>query len=145
MKNLFCQLSVKFPLSFCLLGLASLNNFLVTPANAQQATARGSATVTRPSGSFTSVNGEIILPNGMFFDTEGGFSLKVSPTITNAGSNSEQINSLSLTVNTPKGMSLSNVNPVLEATAEAIRNAPTLSDTVSLIRSIDINSLGALD
>ncbi|MEM6403197.1 MAG: hypothetical protein AAF757_23700 [Cyanobacteria bacterium P01_D01_bin.116] len=128
---------------FYLFGLISLSNVLISPVNAQQATARGSATLLNSSGNFSSVNAEIVLPKGTYFNSQEGFSLKVTPVITNAGSNSEQIDSLTLSVNALKVMTTSNVNPVIDATSEIINSTPNLVDTTTLIRGENLNnSLG---
>ena len=93
MNNLFSQISVIIKSSFYIFGLVSVSNLMTTPVYAQQATARGSVTLIRPSGSFSSLSGEITVPNAMNFDSQQGFSLTVTPVITNPGTNSEQINS----------------------------------------------------
>ena len=128
---------------FYLFGLISLSNVLLSPVNAQQATARGSATLLNSSGNFSSVNAEIVLPKGTYFNSQEGFSLTVTPVITNAGSNSEQIDSLTLSVNELKVMTTSNVNPVIDTTLENINNTPNPGDTTTLIRGENLNnSLG---
>ncbi|MBW4611822.1 MAG: hypothetical protein KME21_00770 [Desmonostoc vinosum HA7617-LM4] len=52
----------------CLLAVAGASNFLAIPASAgQQGAARSAATVTRPTGLTESVAGEVLVPNGYYF------------------------------------------------------------------------------
>ncbi len=145
MNTLFCQINVFLKSSFYVVGLVSLSNLLTIPVYGQQATARGSVTLIRPSGSFTSLSGEITVPNGMNFDSQQGFSLTVTPAISNPGSNSEQIDSLSLTVNSLNKMITTNMNPVIDGTLPTINNTPNLGDTTTLIPEADINSSVGLE
>jgi hypothetical protein len=142
-NTLFSQINVFLKSSFYVVGLVSLSNLMPTPVYAQQATARGSVTLIKPSGSFTSLSGEITVPNAMNFDSQQGFSLTVTPEISNRGSNSEQIDSLSLTVNSLNKMITTNINPVIDGTLPTINNTPNLGDTTTLIPEANLNnSLG---
>lgn len=145
MNNLYRQIYVILKSSFYVFGLASLSNLITTPVYAQQATARGSVTLIKPSGSFTSLSGEITVPNAMNFDSQQGFSLTVTPVISNRGSNSEQIESLSLTVNSLNKVITTNVNPIIDGTLPTINNTPNLGDTTTLIPEANVTSSVGLE
>ncbi|MGD1910086.1 MAG: hypothetical protein ACFB2X_04255 [Rivularia sp. (in: cyanobacteria)] len=111
--------------SICVLGLVGTGNFFAAPANAGQASASGSAVVTRTDGSVVSVSGELTLPTGMFFDT----GLTVAPTIVASGvtTTNETIESLAITPTTAAAATTAS-NPVAASVAAAIDAAVTAGD-----------------
>ncbi|MEH1943569.1 MAG: hypothetical protein V7L01_25580 [Nostoc sp.] len=143
MNNFSNKLSILLRGTICLLGIASVGNFLATPANAQQASARGAVTLIRPSGSFLSVTGELILPSGS--DYSGGIT--IAPTFGGiAGGNDETITSLTITPGVVKTTTLSSPNSLIDALTISPNNSVSIEDTTTLIRAVGgTNSLGALD
>ncbi|NDJ23006.1 hypothetical protein GS682_15470 [Nostoc sp. B(2019)] len=138
------NLSIILRGSICLLGLVSVGNFLVSPANAQQATALGAVTLIRPSGTFLSISGELTLPAGSFYS---GGGLTVAPTYGGtAGSNNETITSLTITPGVINTTTLASPNPFIETAATSLNNAISIDDVTAIIRSgAGNNGLGALD
>ncbi|WP_392534917.1 hypothetical protein [Nostoc sp. C117] len=143
MNSLSNKLSIIFQHSICLLGLVSIGNFLAPPANAQQATALGAVTLIRPSGTFLSVSGEVILPSGSYYD--GGVT--ITPTYGGiAGGNEESITSLTITPGIVKNTTFSNPNSFINTAANLLNNSPSIQDTTAIIRAGGGNNgLGALD
>jgi hypothetical protein len=144
MNSLSQKLSIILQGSTCLLGLASIGNFLAVPANAQQASARGAVTLIRPSGTFLSVSGEVTLSSGSYFN--GG--LTISPTFGGiAGGNDETITSLTITPGIVQTTTLSNPNPLINTATNLLNNNSTsVEDLTTIIRAgSGNNSLGALD
>jgi hypothetical protein len=143
MNSLSNKLSIVLRGSICLLGLVSVGNFLAAPANAQQATARGAVTLIRPSGTFLSVTGELILPSGSDYNA----GIKIAPTYGGiAGSNEETITSLTITPGVVKTTTLSSPNSLIDAVTTSLNNSVSIEDTITIIRAgSGINSLGALD
>lgn len=145
MNNLANKLSIIFRSSICLLGVVSVGNFLVAPAHAQQARAIGAATLIRPSGSFLSVSGEILLPSGSYID--GG--LTVTPSFGGvAGGNQETITGLTITPGAIRSTTISSPNTIVDALVTSINNsnAASIEDITTLIRAgAGNNGLGALD
>ncbi|MEH2197884.1 hypothetical protein [Nostoc sp.] len=143
MNSLSNKLSIIFQGSICLLGLISVGNFLATPANAQQATARGAVTLIRPSGSFLSVSGEVTLPSGSSFN--GG--LTISPTYGGiAGGNDETITSLTITPGLVQTTTLSNPSSFIDTTPNLLKNTTSVEDLTTIIRAgAGNNGLRGLD
>ncbi|MEH2139146.1 hypothetical protein [Nostoc sp.] len=143
MNSLSKKLSIIFQGSICLLGLINVGNFLSTPANAQQATARGAVTLIRPSGSFLSVSGEVTLPSGSYLN--GG--LTISPTYGGiAGGNNETITSLTITPGLVQTTTLSNPSSFINTTANLLKNTTSVEDLTTIIRAgTGNNGLGGLD
>ncbi|MEH2170258.1 MAG: hypothetical protein V7K41_27135 [Nostoc sp.] len=143
MNSLSNKLSIIIRGSICLLGLVSGGYFLATPANAQQATARGAVTLIRPSGTFLSVSGEVTLPSGSYY--EGG--LTISPTYGGiAGGNDETITSLTITPGVAQTTIFSNPNPFINTAANLLNNSTSVEDLTSIIQAGSSNNgLGALD
>ncbi|MBN3922216.1 hypothetical protein [Nostoc sp. NMS4] len=143
MNNLSNKLSIIVRGSICLFGLMSVGNFFVAPANAQQATARGAVSLTRPSGAFLSVSGEVILPSGSYFD--GG--LQITPTYGGIiGGNDETINSLTITPGVVKTITISSPNSFINTAANLLNSDASIEDMTTLIRAgSGNNGLGALD
>ncbi|MEJ6483952.1 hypothetical protein N0Y54_21995 [Nostoc punctiforme UO1] len=143
MNSLSQKLSISLRGSICLLGLISVGNFLATPANAQQATARGAVTLIRPSGTFLSVSGEVTLPSSSYFN--GGVT--ISPTYGGiAGGNNETINSLTITPEGIQTNALSNPNPSINAVTNLLNNSNSIEDLTAIIRAgAGNNGLGGLD
>ncbi|MEH2073632.1 MAG: hypothetical protein V7K57_04460 [Nostoc sp.] len=143
MNNLSNKLSIIFQGSICLLGLINVGNFLGTPANAQQATARGAVTLIRPSGSFLSVSGEVTLPSGSYFN--GG--LTISPTYGGiAGGNNETITSLTITPGLVQTTTLPNPSSFIDTTANLLKNTTSVEDLTTIIRAgAGNNGLSGLD
>ncbi|WP_448267846.1 hypothetical protein [Nostoc sp. DSM 114159] len=143
MNTLSKKLSVIIRGSICLLGLVSGEYFLVAPANAQQATARGAVTIIRPSGTFLSVTGEVTLPSGSYY--EGG--LTISPTYGGiAGGNNETITSLTISPGVAQTTIISNPNPFIDTAANLLNNSNSVEDLTSIIQAgAGNNGLGALD
>ncbi|MDZ8261251.1 hypothetical protein [Nostoc sp. ChiQUE01b] len=132
MNRLSNKLSIIIRGSICLLGLVSVGNFLTASANAQQATARGAVTLIRPSGTFLSVSGEVILPSGSYY--EGG--LTISPTYGGiAGGNDETITSLTITPGVAQTTILSNPNPFIDTAANLLNNSNSVEDLTTIIRA----------
>jgi len=119
--------------SICVLGLVGAGSLFAAPANAGQASASGSAVVTRMDGSVVSVSGELTLPTGMHYDT----NLTVAPTYSGASTtNDETIDSLLITPTIAAGTGTATFNPVATSVAGAIDAAAAdLSAQSSLIRA----------
>ena len=118
--------------SICVLGLVGAGSLFAAPANAGQASATGSAVVTRIDGSVISVSGELTLPNGMHYDT----NLTVTPTYSGASTtNDETDTSLLITPTTATGTGTATFTPVATAVATKITDATDLSAQSSLIRA----------
>ncbi|MEH2284737.1 MAG: hypothetical protein V7K90_26015 [Nostoc sp.] len=143
MNNLSNKLSIILRGSICLFGLVSVGNFLAAPANAQQATARGAVSLIRPSGTFLSVSGEVILPSGSYFD--GG--LKITPTYGGIiGGNDETITSLTITPGVIKTTTVSSPNSFIDTAANLLNSGASIEDMTTIIRAgAGNNGLGALD
>ncbi|MBN3883889.1 MAG: hypothetical protein V7K64_26495 [Nostoc sp.] len=143
MNSLSNKLSIILRGSICLFGFVSAGNFLAAPANAQQATARGAVSIIRPSGTFLSVSGELILPSGSYFD--GG--VKIAPTYGGiAGGNQETITSLTITPGVVKTTTLSSPNPFINTAVNLLNNSTSIEDMTAIIRAgTGSNGLGALD
>jgi hypothetical protein len=143
MNDLSNKLSVIIQGSICLFSLVSVGNFLAAPVNAQQATARGAVSLIRPSGTFLSVSGEVVLPSGSYF--EGG--LKIAPTYGGIiGGNDETITSLTITPGVVKTTTVSNPNQFIDTAANLLNNHTSIEDITTIIRaSTGNNGLGALD
>jgi hypothetical protein len=143
MNNLSNKLSIILRGSIYLLSLVSLGNFLAPPANAQQATARGAASLIRPSGTFLSVSGEVILPSGSYFDGGVIFTPTYGGII---GGNDETITSLTITPGVVKTTTISNPNSFIDTAANLLENGASIEDIIAIIRAgTDKNGLGALD
>jgi hypothetical protein len=143
MNSLSNKLSIIFQHSICLLGLMSVGNFLAPSANAQQATALGAVSLIRPSGTFLSVSGEVILPAGSYY--EGGVT--ITPNYGGiAGGNEETITSLTITPGIVKTTTISNPNSFINTAAILLNNSPSIENTTAIIRAGGVNNgLGALD
>ncbi|MEM9925611.1 MAG: hypothetical protein AAF915_17980 [Cyanobacteria bacterium P01_D01_bin.50] len=117
--------------SICVLGLVGVGNFFAAPVNAGQASASGSAVVTRMDGSVVSVSGELTLPSGMFYDT----NLTVTPTYGGtSAANTETITILQIVPTAAADVATAS-NPVSQAVADAIVAAADVSEQSSLIRA----------
>ena len=117
--------------SICVLGLAGAGSLFAAPANAGQASASGSAVVTRMDGSVISVSGELTLPSGMHYLGDA----VVTPAYTGASAtNDESIATLTIAPGTPTA-DTTTVNPVATSVAGAIDAAADLSAQSSLIRA----------
>lgn len=143
MNNLSKKLSIVLRGSICLLGLVSAGNFLAAPANAQQATARGAVSLIRPSGTFLSVSGELILPSDSYFDS----GITITPTYGGTvGGNNETINSLTIIPGFVKTTTPSTPNSLIDQVTTSLDNSTSIEDITTIIRAGNgINSLGALD
>ncbi|WP_138499430.1 hypothetical protein [Nostoc sp. PA-18-2419] len=143
MNSLSNKLSIIVQRSICLLGLVSVGNFLAAPANAQQATAVGAVSLIRPSGTFLSVSGQVILPSGSYFD--GG--LQITPTYGGiAGTNEETVTSLTITPGIVKTTTVSTPNSFINTAANLLNNSTSLENVTTIIRAgAGNNGLGALD
>ncbi|MBW4645051.1 MAG: hypothetical protein KME23_19030 [Goleter apudmare HA4340-LM2] len=135
------KLSTLFQASICLLGVVSAANFLVAPANAQQAAARAAASVTRPSSLTESVSGEVLLPDGYYFTGAGGATLTVTPTYTNPGTTSQSVSALSFNAGAPSAITVPGtigqvVAAILKGTnASPGVNAATIDDASAVIKA----------
>ncbi len=142
MNSLSNKLSIILQQSIFLLSLIS-GNFLAAPANAQQATAIGAVTLIRPSGTFLSISGEVILPSGSYFD--GGLQITFMYGGV-AGTNEETITSLTITPGIVQTTTLSNPNSFTNTTANLLNDSTSVEDATTLIRAgAGNNGLGALD
>jgi hypothetical protein len=142
MNNLTRKLSVMIKGSVCLLGLVSVGNLLVTPANASQASARGAVTVVRPSGSSISVSGELDLPDGLYFPGPLTITPSGSGTV---GGNDESITSLKVDPGTTTVPTSGAGNAFVQAAAAKLTSAATVQDEAALIKAgSGTNGLGAL-
>lgn len=119
--------------SICVLGLVGAGSLFAAPANAGQASASGSAVVTRMDGSVVSVSGELTLPTGMHYDTD----VTVTPTYAASAvtATNETVASLTITPTSVAGTDTATANPVATAVAGAITGATGISDQSSLIRA----------
>jgi hypothetical protein len=147
MYSVFCQLPVMFKRSIYLLGFISFTNFIAAPASAQEAVARGAVSIVSPSGAYQSVSGELFLPVSNNVLNPGiSTTLTITPTFTNIGAIDERITSLSLTVGTATEVISNNNNSLLNQNLETVNNLTSISNTASLIETInDTNALGALE
>ncbi|MEH1969302.1 hypothetical protein [Nostoc sp.] len=143
MNNLSNKLSIILRGSICIFGLVNAGNFLAAPANAEQATARGAVSLIRPSGTFLSVSGELILPSGSYFD--GGIT--IAPIYGGiAGGNQETITSLTITPGVVKTTTLSSPNIFIDTAANLLKNSASIEDMTTIIQAgTNNNGLGALD
>jgi hypothetical protein len=120
------KLSTIIKSSICVLGLVGASNFLAARANAGQASARAAVTITNPGSLTQSVSGEVLLPDGLYFEGTGTETLVVTPEITTT-SGAQSIDSLSFNAGTIAAVS-------------DVATAPTLSSVVAAI--LDGNNTG---
>ncbi|MFN6538365.1 MAG: hypothetical protein RM021_018720 [Nostoc sp. EkiNYC01] len=147
MYSVFHQLPVTIKKTICLLGFISVGNFIAMPVYAQQAVARGAISIVSPSGAYQSVSGELSLPvSNNFLNPGTNTTLTITPTLANIGATNQRITSLSLTVGTATEIITSNNNSFLNQNVQTVNNLTSISDTASLIKTIDgTNGLGALE
>ncbi|MBD2409304.1 hypothetical protein FACHB389_14755 [Nostoc calcicola FACHB-389] len=147
MYSVFHQLPVTIKKTICLLGFISVGNFIAMPVYAQQAVARGAISIVSPSGAYQSVSGELSLPvSNNFLNPGTNTTLTITPTLANIGATNQRITSLSLTVGTATEIITSNNNSFLNQNVQTVNNLTSISDTASLIETIDgTNGLGALE
>lgn len=118
--------------SVCVLGLVATGSLLAAPANAGQASARGSAVVTRMDGSSLSVSGEVTLPSGMYYAGD----VVVTPVYgADAATGNENFTTLTVAPGTPTASAANASNPVVTAVGAAITGAATVSEQSALIRA----------
>ncbi|MBW4611821.1 MAG: hypothetical protein KME21_00765 [Desmonostoc vinosum HA7617-LM4] len=135
------KVSVILKGSIGLLSLIGAGNFLVAPANADQAAARAAVSVTRPSSLTESISGEVLLPNGYYFTGPEGATLTVTPVYMNQGNTNQSVSSLSFNAggNESTGVpgSLSDaVVAILRGTNTAPGvNAVTIDDAAAIIKA----------
>ncbi|MBW4645052.1 MAG: hypothetical protein KME23_19035 [Goleter apudmare HA4340-LM2] len=137
MSKVFDQLSSAIKASACLLSVISVGNCVVAPANAQQAVVRSAVTIVRPSGAYQSLSGEVSLPEGTYFNSGSNPTLTITPTFTNAGTNNESIQSLSISAGTPASTATINANPSVSQTGQVqtIQNVTQIEDAAALIQA----------
>ncbi|WP_193197821.1 hypothetical protein [Nostoc sp. MG11] len=127
--------------SIGLLGLVGASNFLVAPANADQAAARAAVSVTRPSSLTESISGEVLLPDGYYFTGPSGATLTVTPVYTNPGTTSQSASSLSFnaggnaSTGTPGSLSAAVVAILRGANTTPGVNAVTIDDASAIIKA----------
>jgi hypothetical protein len=155
------KLSAIIKSSICVLGLVGASNFLAARANADQAAARASVSITNPSSFTQSVSGEVLLPSGLYFSGTGtpatdtdpaepGMTLIVTPgvdvstnTETNPGTTTAKITSLSFNAGTVAAISevdgagtLSDVvAAMLQGTNDDGVNAASIDDAAAIIKA----------
>jgi hypothetical protein len=158
------KLSAIIKSSICVLGLVGASNFLAARANADQAAARASVSITNPSSFTQSVSGEVLLPSGLYFSGTGtpagadpvndpavpGMTLIVTPgvdvstnTSTNPGTTTAKITSLSFNAGTVAAVStvagagtLSDVvAAMLQGTNDDGVNAESIDDAAAIIKA----------
>ena len=155
------KLSAIIKSSIFVLGLVGASNFLAARANADQAAARASVSITNPSSFTQSVSGEVLLPSGLYFYGTGspagaggtpaavvGVTLIVTPSVsvtTGAmGTTTAKIDALSFNAGAPTAVStvagagkLSDVvAAILKGTNPATgSNAKSIDDAAAIIKA----------
>ncbi|WP_193197819.1 hypothetical protein [Nostoc sp. MG11] len=126
--------------SVCLLGLVGAGGLLAEQANADQAAARASASVTRPGSVTESLSGEVLLPTGYYFNGTGGNTLTVTPSYNNPGTTNQSLNGLAFNAGTPVATNSSGtiagvVIDMLQGDNTGNVNAATIDDAAAIIKA----------